>query len=301
MTVLFEEYSGIIPEFSSFQESLQMPLPTHLRINRLRIEPASLIRVLAEKGIRLTRASERYDTLCLAPGLSLPGNLLEYFLGYIHPQALTSSMAALILFPQEDSCLLDMCAAPGGKSSHCAEIMNNTGLIISNDLYPSRHAALGHTLARMGVLNAVMTAYQAQEFPLKQRFDFILADVPCSCEGEFRKTGETGSYREFKRRETLPGLQKKILVRGFDLLQKNGRMLYSTCTYNPGENESVVNMLLNERDADLFPIEVEFDVEPGLTEWKTEKYDKRLEKAVRFYPHRIDSVGFFMACIGRRS
>jgi len=300
MTPLFEQYGGIIPDFSSFQECLRNPLPTHIRIKRLRIEPPSLIQLLEEKGVRLTRASQRYDTLCLAPGLSLSGNLLECFMGYIHPQALTSAVAALVLSPQENSSVLDMCAAPGGKSSHCADIMNNTGLIISNDLYASRHASLGHTLARMGVLNAVITVYQAQEFPLRNRFDFILADVPCSCEGKFRKTGETASCKAFTGRETLPDLQKKILLRAFDLLKKGGRMLYSTCTYNPSENEAVVDLLLNERNADLFPIDVEFDGEPGLTHWNGETYDKRLERTVRFYPHRIDSVGFFMASIGRR-
>jgi len=301
MTGFFRQYIDIIPDFSTFQESLQSPLPTHIRINRLKIEPAALIRSLEEKGVRLRRASQRYDTLCLAPQLSLPGNLLEYYLGYIHPQALTSSIAALVLSPEEDCSLLDMCAAPGGKTSHCAEIMNNTGLIVSNDLYAGRHVALGHTLARMGVLNAVITAYQAQEFPLKHRFDFVLADVPCSCEGNFRETGTTGHYREIRGKELLPDLQKKILFRGFDLLKEKGRMLYSTCTYNPRENESVVNRLLNERDAELLPIDVDLDAEPGITEWNHEIYDKRLERTARFYPHRVDSVGFFMAGIGRRS
>jgi NOL1/NOP2/sun family putative RNA methylase len=300
MTALFEEYSEIIPEFSLFQESLQRPIPTHLRINRLLIEPASLIHLLEEKGIQLVRSSERYDTLYLAPGLASPGNLLEYFLGYIHPQALTSAIASIALVPKENSYLLDMCAAPGGKSAHCAQLMKNTGLIISNDLYTSRHISLGHTLSRLGVLNAVVTGYQAQEFPLKQCFDYVLADVPCSCEGKFRKTRDTSSYRENKGKEKLPDLQKKIILRGFDLLQKNGQMLYATCTYNPEENESVVDLLLKERDAELLPIDVGFDFEPGITEWKDKRYDKRLKNAVRFYPHRLDSVGFFMARIGRR-
>jgi len=225
---------------------------------------------------------------------------MAYYLGHIHPQALTSAVASLVLAPQEHSCVLDMCAAPGGKSSHCAEMMNNTGLVVANDLYASRHTALGHTLARMGVLNAIMTAYQAQEFPLKQRFDYVLADVPCSCEGKFRKTVDASTYREFAGKETLPDLQKKILLRGFDLLAPNGRMLYATCTYNPRENEAVVHWLLNERDADVFPIDVEFDVAKGLTQWDGDTYDQRLERTIRFYPHRIDSVGFFMASIGRR-
>jgi len=299
MTGLFEEYSEIIPEFSLFQENLQRPIPTHLRINRLLIEPTSLVHLLEKKGIQLIRSSERYDTLYLAPGLASPGNLLEYFLGYIHPQALTSAVAALVLSPEENSYLLDMCAAPGGKSSHCAQIMNNTGLIISNDLYTNRHIALGHTLSRLGVLNAIVTGYQAQEFPSKQRFDYILADVPCSCEGKFRKIRDTSTYRENRDRGKLPDLQKKIILRGFDLLKEKGRMLYSTCTYNPEENESIVNALLDKRDAELLPIDVDFDFEPGITEWKDEKYDKRLKRTARFYPHRIDSVGFFMAGIGK--
>jgi len=300
MTDLFTEYSEIIPEFSLFQESLQRPIPTHLRINRLLIEPALLIHLLEKKGIQLIRSSQRYDTLYLAPGLASPGNLLEYFLGFIHPQALTSAVASIALTPRENSYILDMCAAPGGKSAHCAQIMNNTGLIVSNDLYTNRHISLGHTLSRLGVLNAVVTGYQAQEFPLKQRFDYVLADVPCSCEGKFRKTRDTSSYRGDKGREKLPDLQKKIILRGFDLLQENGQMLYATCTYNPEENESVVNVLLKERDADLLPIDVGLDVEPGITEWEDEKYDKRVQKAARFYPHRLDSVGFFMARIGKR-
>ena len=300
MTGLFEAYSEIIPEFSLFQESLQRPIPTHIRINCLLIEPVSLIHLLEEKGIQPIQSSQRYDNLFFAPGLASPGNLLEYFLGYIHPQALTSAIASIALAPRENSYLLDMCAAPGGKSAHCAQIMNNTGLIVSNDLYVNRHISLGHTLSRLGVMNAVVTGYQAQEFPLKQRFDYVLADVPCSCEGKFRKTRDTSSYRENKGKENLPDLQKKIILRGFDLLQENGQMLYATCTYNPEENESVVDLLLKERDAELLPIDAGFDFEPGITEWKDKRYDKRLKNAVRFYPHRLDSVGFFMARIGRR-
>ncbi|MBW1783445.1 MAG: RsmB/NOP family class I SAM-dependent RNA methyltransferase [Deltaproteobacteria bacterium] len=300
MTAFFEAYRDIIPDFTGFQESLCSPMPTQIRINSLRIDPTSLIELLEAKGIHLMQAFRKYDTLCLAPGLSSPGNLLEYFLGYIHPQALTSAMAALVLSPKEDAYLLDMCAAPGGKSSHCAQLMNNTGLIVSNDLYIRRHPALGHTLSRLGILNAVLTSYQAQEFPLKQGFDFVLADVPCSCEGKFRKTRETSCYRKSRGKEKLPDLQKRVLLRGFDLLKENGHMLYSTCTYNPRENESVVDYLLNQRDAELLPIDVDLDVDPGLTEYHGETYDKRLQRAVRFYPHRIDSVGFFMARIVRR-
>jgi 16S rRNA C967 or C1407 C5-methylase (RsmB/RsmF family) len=78
-------------------------------------------------------------------------------------------------------------------------------------------------------------------------------------------------------------------------------MVYSTCTYNPEENEGVVDFLLKNRDAELLPVESMFSFEPGLLSWETEAYDKQLQRAARFYPHQLDSVGFFMARIGRRT
>ena len=295
----FDCYKEIIPDFSDFQEILRQALPIHLRVNRLKIEPDSLVKMLEKRGIGLTRSIEWDDSFYLAPGFSSPGNLLEYYLGYIHPQALTSCLVQWALSPRPDSILLDMCAAPGGKTAHLAQWMNNSGLIIANELYPNRHIPLAHTLTRLGVLNTVVTAYQAQQFPLKERFDFVLADVPCSGEGRFRMRDKGSRYRKSQKRHRLPDLQKKIIIRGFDLLKAGGKMLYATCTYNPNENEGVVHHLLKNRAARLLPIQWDLDCDPGLSEWNGEKYDEQLQRAVRLYPHRIDSVGFFMARIGR--
>jgi len=297
---MFEKYQEFIPEFLQFQKSLYKPLPIHLRANPLKIDPGRLLNLLEEKGVFLRKSSDTDRTMYIAPGLESPGNMVEYFLGYYHPQAFTSCLASIALSPKKDSYVLDMCASPGGKTSHMAQLMYNTGLIVANDLYPSRHIPLGHTLERLGVTNAVITGYQAQEFPLRKHFDFVLADVPCSGEGRFRKIHDTYEYKETKARYALPDLQKKIILKGFDLLRKNGVMLYSTCTYNPEENESVVSFLLDNRDAEILPINAGFTYEPGITKWGDTKYDKRLERTARFYPHRIDSVGFFMARIGKR-
>jgi len=297
---IFDDYRTIIPEFELFSEILHNPLPIHIRINTLKTDPAWLIDWLEEKGVHLERVFREDDTLCLAPGLTSPGNLMAYYLGYIHPQALTSCLASIVLSPEKNSYVLEMCAAPGGKTSHLAQLMNNTGLIVANELYPSRHIPLGHTLERLGVLNTIITGYQAQEFPLKQRFDYILADVPCSGEGGFRKIKERSIYKEASEKQKLPDLQKKIILRGFDLLKEEGEMLYSTCTYNPEENESVVSFLLQNRDAVLLPLNAGFYSETGILEWRDEKYDTELQKTARFYPHRINSVGFFMARIGKR-
>ena len=300
MNTTFETYHDIIPDFSLFQESLAKPFPVHLRINSLLAQPAKAVSALRKKGVSLTRACREHDTLYIAEDLPYPGNLLEYFLGHIHPQALTSALTALALRPRKHALVLDMCAAPGGKCAHMADLMENTGFMVCNDLFANRHVSLGHTLSRLGVQNSVVTGYQAQEFPLRQQFDYILADVPCSCEGRFRITPNDTQYRENRRKALLPDIQKKILLRGFDLLKTDGEMLYATCTYNPAENESVVNFLLEERDAELLPIHLGIAFEPGLSEWDSEIYDKRLKRTARFYPHHVDSVGFFMARIGQR-
>ena len=300
MKPIFENYSEIIPDFPLFQKVLHEPIPTHIRLNLLKMQPESLFSSLRKKGIHLRPALKKHDTLYLTPGFKNPGNLLEYFLGYIHPQSLTSCLASIALSPKKDSYVLDMCASPGGKTSHMAQLMCNTGFIIANELYPSRHISLGHTISRLGVLNAVITCYQAQEFPLRQHFDYVLADVPCSGEGGFRSTKETSFYMEKKEKAALPDLQKKIIIRGFDLLKPDGAMLYSTCTYNPEENEAVVDFLLENRDAYLMPIDVGLNYEPGLSRWEWREYDKGVERTARFYPHYSNSVGFFMAKIGKR-
>jgi NOL1/NOP2/sun family putative RNA methylase len=303
MIPLFLRYRDIIPDFSPFCESLEQPFPQHLRVNTLKIEPRNLLTMFREKGIRLNPMGDRQGSIFEAAGLRSPGNLMEYFQGYIHPQALTSCLASLVLSPDPDSLVLDLCASPGGKTSHLAQLMNNRGLIVANELYPSRHIPLAHTLSRLGVVNTLFTSYQAQEFPLKQRFHYVLADVPCSGEGRIRvrkeRQGESDD-RESEFRPRLIEIQKKIIIRGYDLLEAGGEMLYSTCTYNPDENEAVVQFLLENRDASLLPVHRDFPYEPGLTRWKDESYEEQLERAARFYPHRVNSVGFFMARIVRR-
>lgn len=302
MKPIFECYQEIIPDLSLLEESLKRPLPMHFRVNLLKIETEKLIEILREKGVYLKSTGDGSGTIFEASGLKSLGNLIEYFTGYIHPQALTSCLAPFALAPEPETSVLDMCASPGGKTSQLAQIMNNSGLVVANEPYPNRHIPLAHTLSRLGVLNTVFTAYQAQEFPLKQRFDYVLADVPCSGEGRIRhiREGYTGNPngRHIKRSRLL-ALQKRIIIRGYDLLKDKGEMLYSTCTYDPDENEAVVHFLLENRDAELLPINLGFYSEPGLTRWRDKTYDKQLEHAVRFYPHRVDSIGFFMARIGR--
>lgn len=295
----FEVYRDMIPDFPRFMESLGVPMPTHVRVNRIKSDPQWIVERFSCRGIRAVRAIEGDDSLLVLPEVQNVGKLPEYAWGQIHPQALTSCLASTALRPKADSFVLDLCASPGGKTAHIAALMENTGLVVANELYSSRRIPLGHTLARLGVLNTVITGYPAQEFPLRNGFDYVLTDVPCSGEGRFRVRTASSWYEIRGDRNELRRLQTRIILRAFDLLKPDGEMIYSTCTYDPGENESVVQFLLENRDADLLPLDVGCRTEPGLNSWKGEVYDQRLERAARFYPHRVDSVGFFMARIGR--
>lgn len=295
----FQQYREIIPDYEGFVESLFRPLPTHLRVNLLKIETPDLLKLFERKGMSVLSALGTWEELLVAPGLKDPGRQLEYMLGYIHPQALTSCLASLALPVVPDAFVLDMCASPGGKTAHLAERMENRGLIVANELFTSRHPPLAHTLSRLGVMSAVLTGYQAQEFPLRERFDFVMADVPCSGEGRVRATGRSFMFLRESGKKRLSEIQRRIILRGFDLLRAGGEMLYATCTYNPDENESVVDFLLKHREAEVLPLELGCRAEPALTSWGEEQYDSRLQRAIRFYPHRVDSVGFFMARIGK--
>jgi len=294
----FSRYRDIIPDFAGFLDALHRPLPTHLRINRLKARPSALAADLAAQGVLLEPSHPKDDALYAAPGLDHPGNLMAYYQGLLHPQALTSCLAGPALGPEPGAFVLDMCASPGGKTAHLAECMENRGLILANDLHSGRHPALAHNLSRLGVLNAVITGYQGQQIPLRHRFEYVLADVPCSGEGRQRLVNGRESERG-PRAERFPELQRRILMRGFDLLDRGGVLVYATCTYNPEENEAVVNHLLQERDAEILPLNSGVSFSPGITAWGTESYDAHMDRTARFYPHEVDSVGFFMARIGR--
>ena len=297
----FESYRELIPGYDRFLEALHSPMPTHLRVNLLKTEVAPVVKKLNARGVALIPLTDRDPSLFLAPDAGLKGNLLDHVLGNIHFQALTSCLISLILSPQPESMVLDLCASPGGKSTHMAQRMLNTGLLVANEPELRRQVALSHNLSRLGVLNTVITRYQAQEFTLRQKFDYVLADVPCSGEGRFRFQGKPMWYGESRREGRLLHLQKRIILRAFDLLRREGVMVYSTCTYNPLENEGIVDALLKERrGAELLPIECGFPYSPGVLAWRRKAYENELRKTARFYPHQLDSVGFFVAKIARR-
>ena len=136
--------------------------------------------------------------------------------------------------------ILDLCAAPGGKSTHLASAMRGEGFLISNEIHPARAKILSSNVERMGITNAVVTNETperlAERFPCF--FDRIVVDAPCSGEGMFRKNPAVVEAWQEKGPEYFSKLPKEITLHGADMLRTGGMMLYSTCTFSPAENEA---------------------------------------------------------------
>ena len=162
---LFAAYADFIPEFSAFCSSVQTEPGCCVRVNTLRTTPDVVRTMLAQEGYDSHPASFA-DDLLLVDGLTHPGALRGALLGYYHSQALTSALAALVLDPQPGEMTCDLCAAPGSKTSHMAQLMRDEGLIVANDRNGKRLSMLEFNLKRLGVSNTVTTCYAGQKFSI---------------------------------------------------------------------------------------------------------------------------------------
>ena len=238
------------------------------------------------------------------------GRRFEFRAGLIHLQEAASMLPPLILKPKPGEWVLDLCAAPGGKSAQLALQMENTGTLVVNDLSFDRLRALRATQERLGLRNMVLCA-QRGETLLRDHppvFDKVLVDAPCSCEGTLRRRGRWSfeQYNEqFKRQ--LIDTQRALLWRALCLTRPGGRVVYSTCTLDPEENEGVVAATLETwarhraQGSTHLAISLEtIDVphlktSSGLTSWRGVRWSDELSQSARVYPHHNDTGGFFLA------
>ncbi len=296
MVPAFERYRGIIPDYSAFLKTLELPPPTHVRVNTLRIEREKFRHAMADRGYRLTPVagipvSFRWEDP------ETPGGTLEYFRGWYQVQGLTSMLPVLILDPQPGERLLDLCAAPGGKATFLAQRTRNQALIVANDVSHRRIGILRSHSDRLGITSIVVTRYYGQSFPMRIAFDRVLVDPPCSAEGTYRVGARPPLTEDPEVSRRLQRLQRMLLMHALELLRPGGTLVYSTCTYAPEENEAVLQPAVEEGRAELVSICVPFPYSPGLERWNGQTFHPSLKRAARYYPHLIDSWGFFIACL----
>jgi len=285
-------YRAIIPDWKRFSDACRRPLPIVARAHTLRISPDALRRRLAERGIDAKPLS--WEPLLLATDRPV-GATIEHWLGLLYVQEAAQALAVIALDPQPGEAILDLCAAPGGKTTHLAARMQGLGPLVANEPSGRRQQALLSNLNRLGVLNATVTGYRGEGFPLATRFDRVLVDAPCSAEGTVRKEPSLWSGASASTIARLARLQKRLIVRAYDLLRPGGVLVYATCTLAPEENESVVAHLLDRRDARLSSPRLPIEAEPGLAGWQSETYPVEVRRCARIYPHHLDSGGGFLA------
>jgi len=292
MNIFIERYKQLGEEFNPEEIKLKHAL----RVNTLKIKDDELIKRLNARLTKITflRHGYYYESDYAV------GAMPEYLQGYYYLQEAASQLPAEILMPEENDLVLDMCAAPGSKTTQLAMMMNNKGRIIALELNNPRLPSLQNNLERCGVTNTIVYKKDARYAgDLKQIFDRILLDAPCS--GNFANDENWLEERKLEDLKQMSKTQKQLLEAALNVLKPNGVMVYSTCSLEPEENEMNIDWLLKtHNNVSLEKINLEIG-DPALTNVFGQELDKEISKCKRLWPHKTGTQGFFIAKIRKLS
>ncbi|HFI0402914.1 TPA: RsmF rRNA methyltransferase first C-terminal domain-containing protein [Streptococcus suis] len=215
------------------------------------------------------------------------GKSPEHVTGLVYSQEPAAQVVGQVASPEKGMKVLDLAAAPGGKSTHLLSYLDNTGLLVSNEISSKRAKILAENIERFGSRNVVVTNESADRlakvFPAY--FDMIVLDAPCSGEGMFRKDPDAIQYWSKDYPAQCASLQREILEAALTMLAPDGQLIYSTCTWSPEENEEIVSWLLENYDLELIDIPKINGMVEGIGYPQT----------ARMYPHHFSGEGQFVA------
>lgn len=283
-------------EYKDFIESFNEPKISGLRVNRLKIDISKWIDI---SPFQISPVPWSRDGFYLADG-ERPGIHPYYHAGLYYIQEPSAMLPAEVLDAKPSDKVLDLCAAPGGKTVRIAADMENRGLLVSNDINPKRVRALEKNIELCGITNTVITNAPPEKLirVYDDFFNKILLDVPCSGEGTFRKDSDAMKIWERYKPAEWQSLQRIIFDYAYQMLTPGGSLVYSTCTFSPEENEQNIAYFLDKYpDMYLKEIPKSFGIEPGRPDWADG--NPKLLKTVRLWPHRVNGEGHFAAHFGR--
>ena len=292
-----ERYSKLT-DFEEFKKYSLSFLRRSIRVNTLKIS-VNEIKKRMSRDFELTPVPWCKQGFWIdhVKGRRAIGNTIEHALGYIYVQEAASMIPPIVLDPKPGEIVLDMCAAPGSKSSQIAALMKNKGILVANDIKGDRIASLGINVQRMGISNILITQMSGERFKGSE-FDKILVDAPCSGTGTIRKSLKTLNLWNPNTIKRIAGLQRKLIDTAFNCLKKGGTLVYSTCSLEPEEDEGVVNYLINKyKNAKLQDIELNIKRSPAVLRFEDDIYSKEIKKCLRIWPQDNDTEGFFVAKI----
>jgi len=270
-------------DWNDFLSVHKHPSPTSIRINPLKSNSKDLEKIpWTDFGYYLEqRPSFTFDPL-FHGGAYYVQEASSMFL----EQALKQTID--LLQPLQ---VLDLCAAPGGKSTHLLSLLNDKSLLVSNETIRSRATILAENIQKWGNNNVVITNNDPEDFQrLEGFFDVIVVDAPCSGEGLFRKDPHASKEWSEENIELCALRQQRILNQVWPSLKKNGILIYCTCTYNERENEDNLNWLVKENKVESVKLKVE-------SSWGVDEVRTKNVFGYRFYPHKTRGEGFFISVV----
>lgn len=287
MTALLGEEA--IPFFETYEH----PKTQGLRYNPLKLTRDQLIEKIPFpiQPVPFSKTGFFFDSE------DAPGKHPYHQAGLYYIQEPSAMVAAELLEVKPGERVLDLCAAPGGKSTQLAGALQGKGLLVSNEFVSKRAKALSENIERLGVQNAVVTNESPERLAtfFEGWFDRILVDAPCSGEGMFRKDPEACTYWSPEHVLECASLQATILDQAYKMLKSGGTLVYSTCTFSPEENEQTMERFIEKySDMILVPLPHETGVAPGRPDWTASK-NPDLEKTGRLWPFKVRGEGHFVA------
>lgn len=287
-------------DLMEYLEASEVQRPITIRTNSLKTRRRDLAAALIGRGVNLDPLGKWTKVGLVVYSSSVPlGATPEYLAGHYMIQGASSLLPVMALAPQENERVLDMCAAPGGKSSHIAALMKNTGVLFSNDANKERIKAVVGNFHRLGVVNSIVSHEDGCKFGnIMTGFDRILLDAPCTGTGVVAKDPSVKTTKAETDIQRCYNLQRKLLLNAIDCLSAKsatgGYLVYSTCSILPEENEWVVDYALRKRNVKLVPTGLDFGTE-GFVNYRQFRFHPSMKHTRRYYPHTHNMDGFFVA------
>ncbi|KAF7491924.1 25S rRNA (cytosine-C(5))-methyltransferase nop2 [Sarcoptes scabiei] len=289
-----------IDELREFLEASEIQRPLVIRTNTLKTKRRDLAQALINRGVNLDPIANWSKVGLVIYDSQVPiGATPEYLAGHYMLQGAASLVPVMALSPMENEKILDLCAAPGGKTTHIAAMMRNTGVIFANDSNKDRCKALTANIHRLGVTNAIVTNLDGRKYPrMIKSFDRVLLDAPCSGTGVISKDPSVKTSKTNQDILKNSYVQKQLILAAIDSLNANSStgsvLVYSTCSVLIEENEWVIEYALRKRNVKLVPINLDFGRE-GFTKYRELRFHPTMKYTRRFFPHTNNTDGFFVA------
>jgi 16S rRNA (cytosine1407-C5)-methyltransferase len=296
---IFEYLSSIYGEAPAkkYIEFINEEPTQYLRANTLKTSREELsANLLKEYEINTAPVNRIESALKVLDSKKIIGKTIEHIIGEYYIQGLSSMIPPLILDPKPGDTVLDLCAAPGSKTTELAELMNNRGTLVANEIQLNRVKMLVYNLDRMNIANAgvIHTKGEWLSKHYSGHFDKILVDAPCSGLGIIQKKEEVSDWWSIERAGKLGDLQLRLLIAAIKMAKIGGEIVYSTCTLTIEENELIMNKVLDKYPVEIMEINLPIKSHPAFTNYRGIKLNPELSKTKRILPWEADTDGFFV-------